>query len=133
MRRMKNWMGIAALLIAAGIGLYLYSQQMKSIAPGAGTGAASPRATIDLAGVRNDLLAFANAEKQQYALEGKYLSLEELRSKGTAIPRDDRGPFHYTAEIGDSSFRVVATYSGEPQAGVPKSLSVDETMRVQEQ
>ena len=58
---MTRWMGLVGLLLAAAIGLFLYSKQMTSIAPGAGTGAASPRATIDVTGVRNDLLAFANA------------------------------------------------------------------------
>lgn len=124
---------MAALLIATGIGLFLYSRQMKSIAPGAGSGPTSPRATIDMAGVKNDLLAFANAEKQQYALEGKYLSLDDLRAKGTTLPRDTRGPFTYSAEIGDSSFRIVATYSGEPQAGVPKTMSIDDSMQIASQ
>lgn len=127
---MTRWMGIAALLVAAGIGLFLYSQQMKSVVPGAGTGPASPRATIDMTGVRNDLLAFANAEKQEYALEGKYLSFDDLRGKGTTLPRDSRGPFNYTVEIGDSSFRVVATYTGEPQPGVPKTMSIDDSMQI---
>src|SRR5512146_2324514 len=130
---MTRWMGLVGLLLAAGIGLFLYSKQMTSIAPGAGTGAASPRATIDVTGVRNDLLAFANAEKQQYALEGKYLGLDELRAKGTVIPADRRGPYSYTAEIGESTFRITATFNGEPQPGVPKTLSVGELMTVESQ
>jgi hypothetical protein len=130
---MTRWMGIAGLLIAAGIGLFLYSRQLTSIAPGAGTGPASPRATIDVTGVRNDLVAFANAEKQQYALEGKYLSLDDLRAKGTVIPADHRGPFAYTADVSDSSFRITATYSGDPQPGVPKTLAISDSMAIETQ
>lgn len=130
---MTRWMGIAGLLIAAGIGLFLYSKQMTSIAPGAATGAASPRATIDVTGVKNDLLAFGNAEKQQYALEGKYLSLDDLRAKGTVLPADHRGPYTYTADISDTSFRVTATYSGEAQAGVPRTLSISDSMSIESQ
>ena len=130
---MTRWMGMIGLLLAAGIGLWLYSKQMTSLTPGAATGAASPRATIDVTGVRNDLLAFANAEKQQYALEGKYLGLDELRAKGTVIPADRRGPYSYTAEIGESTFRITATFNGEPQPGVPKTLSVGELMTVESQ
>lgn len=130
---MTRWMGLAGLLLAAGIGLFLYSKQMTSIVPGAATGKASPRATIDVVGVRNDLLSFANAEKQEFALEGKYLSLDDLRAKGTVIPADHRGPYSYSADVSDSSFRITATYSGDPQPGVPGSLSIGDTMAIESQ
>ncbi len=126
---MTRMLGLVGLLIALAIGYYLYTKQTQSAA--SATGAATPRAAIDVAGVRNDLLAFANAEKQQYALEGKYLPLDELRAKGTALPADRRGPYPYSAEISDSSFRIIATYSGPEMAGAPKSLSIGETMRIQ--
>ena len=126
---MNRIWGFVGVLIAMAVGFYLYTNSAKSVSPEGAAG--SPRATIDVAGVRNDLLAFANAEKQQYALEGKYLSLDELRSKGTVIPADHRGPWSYQAEISDSSFRIVATYSGPDVAGVPKTMTVDGTMRIQ--
>ena len=127
---MNRVFSLLGIVIAMAVGFYLYTHTATSGSPG-GTG--SPRATIDVAGVRNDLLAFANAEKQQYALEGKYLSLDELRSKGTVIPAGRRGPWTYEAEIGGSSFRIVATYSGPDVAGVPKTMTVDDTMRIQQQ
>src|SRR5512140_688538 len=108
---MKGIVGLLGLVIALGIGAYLYTHSAKSAADAAG-GAGSPKMAIDVTGVKNDLVAFGNAEKQQYALEGKYLSLDELRAKGSTIPADHRGPFTYTAEISDTGFRVVATYSG---------------------
>jgi hypothetical protein len=126
---MKGIVGLLGLVIALGIGAYVYTHSAKSAADAAG-GAGSPKMAIDVTGVRNDLIAFGNAEKQQYALEGKYLSLDDLRAKGTTIPADHRGPFTYSAEIGDTSFKVTATYGGEPLAGAPKSLSIDETMQV---
>jgi hypothetical protein len=88
---------------------------------------------IDVTGVKGDLITFATAEKQQYALEGKYLSLDDLRAKGSTLPADRRGPFTYTAEIGDTEFRITATYGGVPSAGAPKSLSIDQTMQIQTQ
>ena len=126
---MKGIVGLLGLVLALGIGAYLYTHSAKSAADAAG-GAGSPKMAIDVTGVKNDLIAFGNAEKQQYALEGKYLSLDDLRAKGSTIPADHRGPFTYTAEIGDTSFRIVATYGGEPIAGAPKSLSIDQTMQV---
>jgi len=130
---MSRVLGFAGIVIAMAIGLYFYSQQMKSIAPGAGTGPASPRATIDVVGVKNDLLAFANAEKQQFALEGKYLSFDELRSKGTALPADRRGPYTYSADISETGFHITATYSGPDVAGVPKSLAISDSMEIEQQ
>ena len=129
---MKGIVGLLGLVIALGIGAYLYTRSAKSAADAAG-GAGSPKMAIDVTGVKNDLIAFGNAEKQQYALEGKYLSLDDLRAKGTTIPADRRGPFTYAAEIGDTSFKITATYGGEPLADAPKSLSIDETMQVTQQ
>jgi len=129
MRGMTRFLGFLGLLIALAVGAYLYTHQAQSTSTA--LGGASPKAAIDVTGVRNDLLAFANAEKQQYALEGKYLSLGELRAKGTAIPADRRGPYRYSAEVSDTSFRIIATYSGPEIAGAPKSLSIGETMQIQ--
>jgi hypothetical protein len=126
---MKAIVGLLGLVIALGIGAYVYTHSAKSAADAAG-GAGSPKMAIDVTGVKNDLIAFANAEKQQYALEGKYLSLDDLRAKGTSIPSDHRGRFAYTAEIGDTDFRIVATYGGEPISGAPTRLSIDQTMQV---
>ena len=126
---MKGIVGLLGLMIALGIGAYLYTGSARSAADAAG-GAGSPKMAIDVTGVKNDLIAFGNAEKQQYALEGKYLSLDDLRAKGSTIPADHRGPFTYSAEIGETGFKVTATYGGEPIAGAPKSLSIDQTMQV---
>ncbi len=128
MRGMGRILGFVGLLIALAVGFYLYTRQAQSTS--SAIGAASPKAAIDVTGVRNDLLAFANAEKQQYALEGKYLSLEELRAKGISIPGDRRGAYTYSAEIGEASFRIVATSSGT-EAGAPRVISISENMQIQ--
>ena len=129
---MKGIVGLLGLVIALGIGAYLYTHSAKDAATAAG-GAGSPKMAIDVNGVKADLIAFGNAEKQQYALEGKYLPFDELRAKGTYLPAEHRGPFTYTAEISETTFRVVATYGGDPLPGAPKSLSIDQTMAVQQQ
>ena len=128
---MARILGLLGLVIALAIGFYLYTKQAQTASSAAG--APTPRAAIDVTGVRNDLLAFANAEKQQFALEGKYLSLDELRAKGTALPSDRRGPWTYSAELSGSTFRITATYSGPELAGAPKLLSVGENMQIETQ
>ena len=48
------------------------------------------------------------------------------------MTRDNRGPYNYSVEISDSSFRIVATYAG-PDSSMPRILSVDQTMQVSQQ
>ncbi len=128
---MTRVLGLLGLLIALAIGWYVYTQQAQTVSSAAG--GPTPRAAIDVAGVRNDLLAFANAEKQQFALDGKYLPLDDLRAKGTALPQDHRGPWSYSADVSDTSFRITASYSGPEMPGAPKSLSIGENMQIQTQ
>ena len=128
---MTRILGLLGLVIALAIGWVVYTKQAQTASSGAG--AATPRAVIDVAAVRQDLLAFGNAEKQQFALEGKYLSLDELRAKGTSVPPDRRGPWTYAAEVSGLSFRITATYSGPEAAGVPKMLSIGESMEIETQ
>jgi hypothetical protein len=128
---MTRILGLLGLVIALAIGWLLYTRQAQTASSAAG--GATPRAAIDVAGVRQDLLAFASAEKQQFALEGKYLSLDELRAKATSLPPDRRGPWTYAAEVSGSSFRITATYSGPEPAGAPKKLSIGENMQIDTQ
>ncbi len=123
--------GFISLIIVVGIGAYIYMHQTQSVMS---AGTSNPTATVDLIGVRNDLLAIAQAERSHQASQGAYVSIEALRSQGDlAMTRDNRGPYNYSAEISDGSFRIVATYSGPESSGMPKSLSVDQTMQVSQQ
>ena len=130
---MSRALGFVGLLIVLGIGAYIYMRQTQAVTPGGGEGGstATPRSTIDVAGVKNDLIALANAERRHFAAEGKYVSIDELRSNGDiSMPSNGRGPYSYSAETSDTGFRVTATYSGPPNAGVPRALSIDETMQL---
>ncbi len=123
--------GFITLIIVVGIGAYIYMRQTQSVMT-AGTN--NPTATVDLIGVRNDLLALAQAERSYGALNSKYVPLDELRASGSLrMTRNNRGPYTYSAEVSDTSFRIVATYNGPAGSGMPKSLSVDESMVVQEE
>ncbi len=123
--------GFISLIIVVGIGAYIYMHQTQSVMS---AGTSNPTATVDLIGVRNDLLAIAQAERSHQASQGAYVSIEALRSQGDlTMTRDNRGPYNYSAEISDGSFRIVATYSGPESSGMPKSLSVDQTMQVSQQ
>jgi len=61
-----------------------------------------------------------------FATVGKYATLEELRANND-ITVANRPNYAYSAEIGDTTFKIIATYSGEdPHA--PKRISMDESM-----
>lgn len=123
---MSRTLGLIGVLIALAIGAYLYTQQAKQASP---AGAGNVRPTIDVAGVKSDLLVLANAERGQFALEGKYASLEELVAKGSVSMRS-RPPYRYSAEVSETGFRITATYEGPPASGAPRTISIDESMQI---
>lgn len=119
-----------ALLAVLAIGSWYYMRQTQTVMS---RGTATPTATVDLIGVRNDLLAIAQAERSHAAMNGSYVSLEQLRSDGDlSMERTSRGPYSYSAQISDGSFRIVATYAGSDPA-LPHSLSIDQTMEITQQ
>src|SRR5258708_16004483 len=114
---MGRVLGFVGLLIAMAIGFYIYGRSAQSVTPG---GAGSPQAAIDVTGVKGDLQAMANAERNHYELQGKYVSLDELHSAGDlSVVREGRGPYRSSADITDSGFRIIPTYSGPPAAMPP--------------
>ena len=123
---MGRALGFIGVLIAVGVGAYLYTQQAKSVSPNG----ASPTTIIDTAGVKNDLIAIAGAEQRRMASDGKYVSLDDLRSNGDIkMSGNTRGPYTYTVETSDNGFKVIATYSG-PDDKAPRTMSIDQTMQV---
>jgi uncharacterized protein (UPF0333 family) len=129
---MSRTLGFIGLLLALAIGAYVYSKQAKSAMGGGAEGAqASPRGTIDIAGVKNDLIAIANAERTFYATNSKYVGLDELRSSGTLnMTTNGRGPYTYSADFTDNTFRITANYSGPAGTGLPQTMSIDQTMQI---
>lgn len=118
--------GFLSLVLGLAVGMYFYSRQVQSSA--AATGANTPQATINITGVRTDLMSIAAAERRYFAGEGKYASLEELISSNYITVARQRPPYTYTVETSSGGFRVVATRSGDDASCTPAQLSVDENM-----
>ena len=119
------------LIVAVAVGAYIYMRQTQGVMT---AGTKSPTATVDLIGVRNDLLAIAQAERSHFAMQANYVSIDALRQQGDlTMERNNRGPYNYSAEISDSSFRIVATWAGPENSGMPKTLSIDQTMQISQQ
>lgn len=131
---MRSVFGLLGLIATVAIILFLYKSYFTGATGEAVTlGSNNPRAVADVAGVRNDLLSMAQAERAYMALNGHYASLDDLHSTGdlTIDPNRGRLGYTYSAEIQDRTFVITATYSG-PATGMP-SLSIDESMQVTQQ
>jgi hypothetical protein len=125
-------MGFVALLIAVGIGMFIYRQQLT----GSGDitqGTGNPTAAINITGVKNDLLSMAQAERTYWATNSHYASLEDLKATGDLAvdPSRGRDGYSYSAAFDDQTFTITATYSG-PTPNMP-TISIDQTMQVSEQ
>src|SRR5579884_201546 len=98
---MGRVLGFVGVLIVLGIGMYIVKQQVVSTSVPGGT-TANPRVTIDVSGVKNDLVAIANGERRHFASEGKYVDISDLISNGDiSMQTPSRGPFSYSSSVTD--------------------------------
>jgi hypothetical protein len=122
---MKSLVGI---LIVAVICMVLYRMYLvQSLPKGDG---ATPQQSISTAGVKNDLLAMAQAERAYQAEHGSYASLDELRNSGSLnLPASGRDGYIYNVTTSGNTFRAMATC---PVAVTQPCTSyyVDQTMEV---
>jgi hypothetical protein len=123
---MGRVLGFVGTIITMAIGMYIYSQQVKTLTPGSGNG--SPQEFAIIAGVKNDLLSIANAERGHLALQGKYASLDELIAGNFISIKSERPPYIYDVQTTDNSFRVTATRTTK---GAPAQLWISDNMQVQ--
>ena len=119
---MGRAIGFLVLIITVGIAGYLYMKQTQSVT----TVGSNPQTTVDVTAVRNDLMAMATAERNYFASNGKYVPLDTLKSSGD-ITIPNRSNYSYSAETSESTFKIIATYSG-PDPKAPKRLTVDQAM-----
>ncbi len=126
---MRGAAGFVGLLVVLGIGYFIYRQYLGQVLPKE-QGGGSPIQAINTVGVKNDLLAIAQAERLYLAQHGNYASLDELISSGTMnMIRSGREGYSYSVETSGGGFTVTARYSG-PVSPPPPSFAVDQTMEV---
>jgi len=122
---MGRLFGFVGTLATLAIGMYIYSLQVKAIDPSAAPTNGPEVATI--AGVKNDLLAIANAERSFWASEGTYASLDQLVSGNYLTIKHERPPYVYDIEVSSGTFRATATRTTK---GAPAQLWITESMEV---
>lgn len=131
---MKQVGGLIGLIVALAIGYMIFKAQYGGPGGIGGTGVAPPKQTIDVVGVKNDLLAIAQAERIYLANHGSYATLDELQQEGSiTFSGTNRRGYNYVAEIDDGQhFKITATPSDPAKAGWP-TLAIDEMMQVVQQ
>jgi len=125
MRSLGSLVGLLVVALIAGLIYKNYIEKVQS------TSGMTPVQTINMVGVKNDLLAIAQAERAYQAEHGTYASLGELTSSGAlTMTRTSRDGYVYDVDTSASGFRV---FTHCPVATVPgcQNWSVDQTMEVQ--
>jgi Tfp pilus assembly protein PilE len=118
---------ILGVVVALGVGLYLYQRSAASLPAGE-----SPMEQIDTVAIRQRLLTMAQTERQYQAAHGTYATLEQL-SQANLLPggTEQRG-YRFTAVVnGSTGFTITATPIDTRKASWP-TLVVTESMQVTE-
>lgn len=124
---MKSMIGLLVVALVAGLIYKFYFTKMQS----SGMGAATPAQTIDVVGVKNDLIGIAQAERAYQAEHGSYASFDDLISSGgLTMKKTARDGYTYDVETSASGFRAVAHCPTATSPGC-QNYSVDQTMEVQ--
>lgn len=123
---MRTVFGLAAVLVAAAVMLFIYKNSLQQ---SQAAGAATPTQTINVVGVKNDLLAIAQAERAYQAEHSSVASLDELVSSGEmSIKKTGRDGYAYDVASTSEGFRVTARCSAATQDCT--NYVVDQTMEV---
>ncbi len=127
---MKKAAGLLGLVIALGIGYYIFKAQYTS----GPTGGAPPKQVIDVTGVKMDLLAIGQAERTYLASHGTYASVDQLQQDGAiTFSGTNRRGYNYSASVDDGQhFRITARPSDPEKQGWP-TLVIDDMMQVTQQ
>lgn len=121
--------GFLGTIVTLAVGMYIYSLQVKAIDPSAaGTSPANSVEAPLIAGIKNDLITIAMAERGYLASQGHYGSLDDLVSGDYITIKTERPPYSYDVQITDSGYRVTATRTTQ---GSPAQLWITDDMSVQ--
>lgn len=120
--------GLISLLIVAVIAFGVYQFYLSP--HGKSESAGSMVQAISTTGVKNDLIAIAQAERGYVGEHGNYATLDELTSSGAlATTSRNRQGYAYSVEVTTGGFVATARYTGPANPPGP-SFTVDQTMQI---
>lgn len=124
--------GLLGLVVVAAIAVAFYYFYFEKTQPDGGSGTGAAIAAISTTGVKNDLIAIANAQRMYVSTNGRYATMEELISSGELrMEKPGRENYVYTVEVSGSGFTATARYTG-PAPGNHPTLTIDQTMQIRE-
>jgi hypothetical protein len=122
---MGRVIGLLVVIVIVALSYKLYFSHLRS------TGTGSPVQAINVVGVKNDLIAIAQAERAYQAEHGSYASLDQLTSGGAlTMIKSGRDGYTYDVETSTDGFRATAHCPASTSLGC-SNWSVDQTMEVQ--
>jgi hypothetical protein len=125
MRSLGSLIGLLVVALIAGLVYKNYIEKVQS------TSGMTPAQTINMVGVKNDLLAIAQAERAYQAEHGSYASLGDLTSSGAlSMTKSSRDGYVYDVDVSGGGFRVFTHCPAATNPGC-QNWSVDQTMEVQ--
>jgi hypothetical protein len=125
MRSLGSLIGLLVVALIAGMIYKSYFQGLQA------SGATTPAQTINIVGVKNDLIGIAQAERAYQAEHGTYASLDDLTSSGALTMKStSRDGYAYDVNFSAQTFRAFTRCPVASQPGC-QNWSVDQTMEVQ--
>ena len=123
---MRSGAMILGLLVVLGVGYVVYQKSMTQ----GPVGQAPPQQQIDVVGIRSELLAIGQAERQYLVTHSAYGTLDQLQDDRLLTSgANERGYVFSVAVDGSRGFTATATPSDPSKAGWP-TLAINETMQI---
>jgi hypothetical protein len=123
--------GLVALLVGVLGGLFLYRAYLTQPPAVAGESvpAATPTQTINVVGIKSDLLSIAEAERAYQAEHSSIASLEELEAGGEiSMKKSGREGYKYEIEPAGEGFHVIARCT--PPVATCTNYVIDQNMEI---
>ena len=123
---MRSVATILGLVVALGGSYFVYQTYMTQ----GNLAQAPPQQQIDVVGIRSDLLAIGQAERQYLVTHSMYGTFDQLRDERLlTVSPEQRGYVFTVAVDGSRGFTVKATPSDANKVGWP-TLAINETMQI---
>jgi hypothetical protein len=121
---MRSLVGLLLTLLIIFGAYKLFFAQLQS------TGSAAPARTIDVTGVKNDLVSIAQSERIYQTQHASYGTLDQLTSSGAmSMAKTGRDGYTYSVDATASSFRVVAQCPAAANPGC-SNYAIDDSMTI---
>jgi hypothetical protein len=123
---MRSMMGLLVVAVLAVLMYKLYFSKLDA----AGAGASTPMLTVDVVGVKSDLLGIAQAEGTYQVEHNTYTSLDELISSGAlSMKKTSRDGYVYDVQPSDTTFLAIAHCPTTTHPGCT-SFAIDQTNQI---